>query len=178
MRSALLFLSLLFSSTFLISCTHTYNITTGVSADLKTFYSLYPSLEVDIAALTADEAIALRSAGIDAYFAPDSSFRASLSPYTIYFSDTSTAPVELSSGDKIWDVWLAKNPEKIAAVVNLPFSPDKHAPDPRIYIADMQSRFLLARKLYLLVAPKLIMPVTEKPVNPEPAGKSAPQTAP
>jgi hypothetical protein len=114
----------------LSGCVSTYNIGTGISKDLEDYYTIYPSIEVDVVAITQEEAEEIKKGGVEEYFAPHG-LRDRINPFTAFFSNEHTRPVTLSSGDAIWKDWRDKKPKTLLVIVSLPPKPDMAAPDPR-----------------------------------------------
>ena len=87
-------------------------VTAGLSPQLKEYYSIYPSVEVDIAAVTTDEADEIRAQSVENYFAVGNPVRKGLAPHTLSFSSEQTEPRTMKRNAAEWDVWREKKPEK------------------------------------------------------------------
>jgi hypothetical protein len=121
---------------------------------------------VDIAAVPASLADEIKTAGVEAYFAPDSALRAQVVPHTVRFSEEITAPVTLGYRDMDWKIWVRKKPEKLVIIVNLPYSEDMKAADKRMLTLDIKERFIQWEDVYFEISPKQIAEVTVKPADP------------
>jgi hypothetical protein len=150
----------------LSSCYKHYRITIGLSRTIADYYSIYPSIEVDIAAVPASLADEIKTAGVEGYFAPDSVLRARTIPHTLRFSEEITAPVTLTYRDMNWQRWVRQKPEKLVIIVNLPYSEDMKAADKRILTLDIKERFIQWEDIYLEISPRQIDEVSIKPVDP------------
>ena len=150
-------------------CCTRASVTAGLSPKLKDYYSIYPSVEVDIAAVSAAEADEIRALGVEDYFAFGNETRKNAAPYTLSFSSEQTEPQTMKRGVDAWDVWLEKNPDKIIVVANLPRGTGKGSlkKDPRIQVLDLKSRFLIPRSFWFEVMPGRIVEVQKKPKDPE-----------
>lgn len=150
-------------------CCTRASVTAGLSPKLKDYYSIYPSVEVDIAALSAAEADEIRALGVEDYFAVGNETRKNAMPYTLSFSSEETEPQTMKRGADAWDAWMEKNPEKIVVVANLPRGTGKKSlkTDPRIQVLDLKSRFLIPRHFYFEIMPGRIVEVQKKPKDPE-----------
>lgn len=148
------------------SCYKHYRITIGLSRTIADYYSIYPSIEVDIAAVPASLADEIKTAGVEGYFAPDSALRAQAVPHTLRFSEEITAPVTLTYRDMNWQSWVRKKPEKLVIIVNLPYSEDMKAADKRMLSLDIKERFIQWEDIYFEISPRQIGEVTVKPVDP------------
>jgi hypothetical protein len=150
----------------LSSCYKHYLITLGISRTLLDHYGIFPSIEVDITALTSQAADEIKTAGVEGYFAPGSALRAGAAPYTLRFSEEITAPVTLNYRELGWKQWVKRKPEKLVLLVNLPYSADMKSGDGRILTIDIKERFPQWEDIYFQVEPQRIAELTEKPVNP------------
>jgi hypothetical protein len=151
---------------FFSSCYKHYRITIGLSQTIADYYGIYPSIEVDIAAVPASIADEIKTAGVEAYFAPGSALRTGLSPHTIRFSEEITAPVTLNYRDMEWKTWIKKKPEKLLIIVNLPYSEEMKAADKRMLTLDIKERFIQWEDIYFEISSTQIGEVTVKPVDP------------
>lgn len=151
------------------ACSTRMTVQAGLSESLKEYYSIYPSVEIDIAAVTEEEAEDLKTANADAYFAVDSSMRESLSPYTLMFSSEQTAPGTMKYNVGLWDKWLEKDPKKIVVIANIPRKTEEKekGKDPRILILDMESGFLNHKKIYVEAKPGSLVRIYKEPTDPE-----------
>jgi hypothetical protein len=142
----------------LASCVSQYKITASVSAEVRDYYTAYPSIEVDIAAVTDDEVSELKNMKVEDYFAPNSSIRVRLEPKTFYFTEEYRNVITLDSRDKIWQKWLQKKPKVIVVIVSLPpdLSAGEGTQDPRLFFLPMKKGFIAARRLRVEIEPKKI----------------------
>lgn len=153
----------------LSGCATKMTVMAGLSENIKDYYSIYPSVEIDVAAVTAEEADELKKANADSYFSVGNPMRESLSPYTFTFSAEQTAPQTMKYSVPQWDKWLEKEPEKIVVLANMPLKPDENAKgkDPRILILDMSSGFMHHKTFYVEAKPGSVVRIYKKPVDPE-----------
>ena len=150
-------------------CATRMTVQAGLSENIKEYYSIYPSVEIDVAAVTAEEADELKKANVDSYFSVGNAMRESLSPYTFAFSAEQTAPQTMKYNVPQWDKWLEKEPEKIAVIANMPRKADEKekGKDPRILILDMSSGFMHHKDLYVEAKPGSIVRIFKEPTDPE-----------
>jgi hypothetical protein len=145
-------------------------VVVGVSGQMPVNYSVYPSIEVDIAAVTDEELAEIKDAGVENYFAPNSGIREKLNPQTMFFSEEQTKPLTLPSRTEIWKIWLQKDPSTLVIIAGLPRDPDMPqppAPDPRILAVPLKKRLIFAPNVYILAEPKKIVQVKKAPLNPK-----------
>ncbi len=148
-------------------CATKMTVQAGLSESLKEYYSIYPSVEIDIAAVTNEEAEDLKKTNADAYFSVGNPMRESLSPYTLTFFSEQTAPQTMKYNVEIWDKWLEKDPEKIAVIANMPGKSEEKGKDPRILILNMESGFLNHKKIYVEAKPGSIVRIYKEPTDPK-----------
>jgi hypothetical protein len=158
----LLALGILFSG-----CITQATVIVGLSESLEEYYSLYPSLEVDIAALSDDEVNSLKSEGVENYFSPNSSIRTNIAPFTIFFSEEHTAPVRFWAHGKAWKAWRKKKPTNLAIVVSLPHDSAAPPSDPRMLVIPLKKESM-APVYYVEIDPKKITRIATKPADPKP----------
>jgi hypothetical protein len=152
------------------SCVSQQKVMVGVSGQLAASYGAYPSIEVDIAAVTDGELAEIKDAGVENYFAPDSGIREKIGAQTLFFSEEQTKPLTLPSRAAIWKSWLQKDPSTLVIIAGLPYDPgmpDPPAPDPRIMTVPLKKRLIFAPNVYVLAEPKKITRVKRPPVNPQ-----------
>jgi hypothetical protein len=155
---------------FFAGCVSQQKVMVGVSGQLAVSYTAYPSIEVDIAAVTDGELAEIKDAGVENYFAPDSGIREKISAQTMFFSEEQTKPQTLLSRAEIWKNWLKKDPSTLVVIAGLPHDPGMPpppAPDPRIITVPLKKRLIFAPNLYILAEPKKITQVKKAPVNPK-----------
>lgn len=158
------------SCALLTGCATKMTVMAGLSENIKEYYSIYPSVEIDIAAVTEDEAEDLKKLNADAYFAVGNPARESLTPYTFLFSAEQTAPQTMKYNVPQWDKWLEKDPKKIAVLANMPRKTEdngKGGKDPRIMILDMSSGFMHHKKLFVEAKPGSVVRLSNEPTDPE-----------
>jgi hypothetical protein len=135
-----------------------------LSPDVTKYYDSLPSIEVDVAAVTDDEAKELKAAKVEDYFAPNSALRDKINPKTFYFTQEADKVAVLGSRDELWDEWLDNNPTTIVIIASLP--PDdtlaKGAPDPRLLLVPMKKGHIIAPRLRICIYPKKIVIVSGK----------------
>jgi hypothetical protein len=148
-------------------CASQRRVMVGLSPDIKSYYAMYPSLEFDAVAVTGEEADQIKSEGVDQYFAPASSLRKRLEPFTVFFSQEHTQPETLQYRSKYWDQWLKKKPKTLVLIVNLPHSPDMPQDDPRILYIDLKKEGPFAKPVYVEIEPQKIIRVFEIPKDPQ-----------
>lgn len=150
-------------------CASRMTVQAGLADNIKDYYSIYPSIEIDIAAVTGEEADELKKANVDDYFSVGSSKRESLSPYTFMFSAEQTAPQTMKYNVPQWDKWLEKEPEKIAVIVNMPRKTEKgeKGKDPRVLILDMSGGFMYHKTIYVEARPGTVVRIYKEPTDPE-----------
>ncbi|MDR2102847.1 MAG: hypothetical protein LBP42_01950 [Treponema sp.] len=167
---ALLFFRLLGVGAFLLcafsGCVTQRRVVVGLSPELENYYSIYPSIEFDAAAVTGEEADQIKSGGVDTYFAPGSPLRKRLEPFTVYFSQEHTQPETLPYRSAYWDRWLKKNPVTLVLIADLPHSPDMPPEDPRVLYIDLKKNSIFVRPVFIEIEPQRITQVFEPPRDP------------
>jgi hypothetical protein len=103
---------------------------------------------------------------VNVYFAPGSSLRKRLDPFTVYFSQERTEPETLPFRSAHWDRWLKKKPVTLALIADLPHSPDMPEEDPRILYIDLTTNRIFARPVYVEIEPQKLSRVYELPRDP------------
>jgi hypothetical protein len=141
-------------------------VVVGLSPELEQYYAIYPSIEFDAAAVTGEEADQIKKDGVDKYFAPDSSLRKRLGPFTVYFSQEHTGPATLPFKSAFWDRWLKKKPVTLALIADLPHSPDMPEEDPRVLYIDLKKNNVFVRPVYVEIEPEKLIRVFELPRDP------------
>jgi hypothetical protein len=150
----------------LSGCVSTYKVSVGITKELKDYYTIYPSIEVDVVAVTQAEADEIKKGGIEDYFAPNS-LRDRLSPFTLFFSDDNTAPEILFPQNSMWKEWKQKKPNILAVIASLPPVPDMPASDLRMLFIPMKKHFFMAKRVYFQVEPHRVAQIYKKPKDPE-----------
>jgi hypothetical protein len=152
------------------ACVSQQRVVVGVSGQLAVSYGAYPSIEVDIAAVTDGELTEIKNAGVENYFAPDSGIRERIDAQTLFFSEEQTKPLTLPTRTETWKNWLQKDPSTLVVIAGLPYDPsmpEPPAPDPRIITIPIKKRFVFAPNVYVLAEPKKIVQVKKAPLNPQ-----------
>ncbi|MDR1247997.1 MAG: hypothetical protein LBK63_01725 [Treponema sp.] len=147
-------------------CASQRRVVVGLSADLEGYYAIYPSIEFDAAAVTAEEADQIKKDGVDKYFAPGSPLRKRLEPFTVYFSQEQTAPETLYFRSEYWDKWLKKKPVTLILIANLPHVPDMPDEDPRILSVDLRKNSVFTQPVYVEIEPDKIARIFDLPRDP------------
>jgi hypothetical protein len=148
----------------LSACVSSYKVVVTVSPEVKTFYNGWPSLEVDVAAVSDADASALEKIKNEDYFAPNSALRAKIEPKTFYFTEEDTARAKLGSRDDLWKDWLKNKATTLFVIASLPStgSGDTSAqgqnadPDPRSLFVKMKRSYIIARTIRVEVEPQKI----------------------
>ncbi|MDR1252205.1 MAG: hypothetical protein LBK62_08560 [Treponema sp.] len=156
----------------LSGCASQRRVVVGLSADLEDYYTIYPSIEFDVAAVTADEADQVKKDGVDKYFAPASTLRKRLDPFTAYFSQEQTAPETLYFRSDYWDRWLKKKPVTLILIADLPHTPDMPDEDPRILSVDLKKNGVFTRPIYVEIEHDKVTRIFNLPKDPQ-TGKNA-----
>jgi hypothetical protein len=139
-------------------CVSQYKIVVDFAPSLQEFFTAYPTIEVDIAAVTDGEADEVRQAGVEAYFAPNSGIRDRLQSQTCFFSREESGSFVLPSRAPVWQDWLLKDPANILVIASLPYDPAiTPGSDPRLLVIKMTESYVFARTLYVLVEPKKVI---------------------
>src|SRR5574344_1220197 len=92
MRKIFILLTCIFVVMGLSACSsdpssHSFDIQISPSKDLEKRYGYYPSFEVDVAALSSEDAIKLSTYSLEKYFEPSSGIRSYFNPVTFHFSE-------------------------------------------------------------------------------------------
>lgn len=152
------------------ACVSQQKVVVGVSEQMAASYAVYPSIEVDIAAVTDGDLAEIKNAGVENYFAPNSGIREKIGAQTMFFSEEQTKPLTLPSRAESWKIWLQKDPSTLVVIAGLPHDPEMApapAPDPRIIAIPLKKRLIFAPNVYILAEPKKIVQVKKAPVNPK-----------
>ncbi|MDR2394580.1 MAG: hypothetical protein LBD93_10570, partial [Treponema sp.] len=147
-------------------CASQRQVIVGLSPDLKEYYSIYPSIECDVVAVTSEEADQIKGDGVDKYFAPASPLRKRLDPFTVFFSQEYTQPEILPYKSNYWDRWQKKKPETLVLIANLPHSLDMPEDDPRVLYIDLKKGGLFVKPVYIEIEPQKITQIFDKPKDP------------
>jgi hypothetical protein len=138
----------------------------GISPDIQVKYGIYPSIELDVAAVTDDEAKQVKSDGTDGYFSQDNPIRKRLEPFTAYFDEETTAPRELHNWEEIWGKWQKKKPSQLLIIADLPHSPDMPKDDPRMIFINIKKTLFTPSSIFIEIEPAKIVRVYKRPTDP------------
>jgi hypothetical protein len=142
-------------------CVSQYKVVVDFSPSLQEYFTAFPTIEVDIAAVTDGESDEVKSAGVEKYFALDSGMRDRLQSQTCFFSQEDNGSFVLPSRAPIWKNWLLKDPANILVIASLPHDPSiTPGADPRLLIVKMKKSYVIARTIYVLVEPRKIMQIS------------------
>jgi hypothetical protein len=162
--------ALLVAGLFFPSCISQQRVMVGISDQLAVNYAAYPSIEVDIAAVTDGDLAEIKDGGVENYFAPNSGIRGKIGAQTMFFAEEQTKPQTLPSRAEAWKIWQQRDPTTLVIIAGLPHDPEMPAapaPDPRIITVPIKKQFIFAPNVYILVEPKKIELIKKKPVNPK-----------
>ena len=137
------------AAALLSACTPTtLNLEVSMSDELPQVYGFYPTLELDIAPVTAEEKQRLEHYDLEAYFEPNNALRRQLIPYTMKFCQDCPLTQDLDSGLEIWDSWEDKKSDYVAVLVNLPLLSSKEpgSADPRLLFLPFKEHFVYTTK--------------------------------
>lgn len=155
------------------------NIYAGYGTNLKDSYTIYPTVELDIAAVTEAEADEIKKLTVEGYFSNDT-LRKSIYPYTMQFSKEQTVPVRMDRDIEQWDKWEEKDPTHIVLIADMPrvieSKKEKAVPgvpvkDPRINVFELTSSWFWPRSHYFEIKPGRLVKIKSMPVDPEEAEK-------
>jgi hypothetical protein len=157
-RLSIRFLIFLGISFVCFGCVSQYKVVVDFSPALQGEFTAFPTIEVDIAAVTDSEADEVKQAGVEQYFAPDSGMRERLLSQTCFFSREENGSFVLPSRVPVWQSWLLKEASNIIVIASLPHDPSMTpASDPRLLLVKMKKSFVFARTLYVLVEPRKVI---------------------
>lgn len=110
----------------------------------------YPSVEVDLVAVSASERNAWVGKPVNEYFSGGDAFRRDATKITFVFSNDSPEPKRLSRRDPIWKTW--KGRQELFILANLSGASGAGASDPRRLILSLDTRrWPSDRKLEILI---------------------------
>ena len=132
-RLRVIFLLVVFGA-LCTGCAGTYRVGVEFLPVLRDHFIEYPTIEVDIAAVTEKEADEVRQMGVEKYFAPNSGIRERLHSKTFFFFRDGQHTFTLHSKDPAWKNWLKKKPEYIMVIASLPFDPSMSSQDDSRYM--------------------------------------------
>lgn len=123
----------------------TVNLAVYLSPEVAQTYGEVPSLEVDVAGVTAAQKQALEHTTVEQYFAPHSTVRASIQPITLYFSPLQQRPYSIEKSFAAWELWEQRGAEYVMVLCNLPklsAASKDGAPDSRMLFIEMHDGFI------------------------------------
>ena len=142
-------------------CVSQYKVVVDFSPVLRTHFHEYPTIEVDIAAITDAEADEIKQMGVENYFAPGSGTRQQLQTQTVFFYREELHSFVLPSRAPVWFSWKQKEPTSILVIASLPHDPSmSEQADPRYLTIPIKKSIVFARSAYIWVEPKRIIRVT------------------
>lgn len=100
------------------------NLGVYLSPEVAQTYGEVPSLEVDVAGVTAKQKQTLEQISVEQYFAPNSALRRSIQPVTLYFSPLQQRPYSIEKSFAAWDLWEQRGAEYVMVLCNLPLLTD------------------------------------------------------
>ena len=160
------------------SCVSQYKVVVDFSPELRDHFVEYPTIEVDIAAVTDDEADEVKQMGVEQYFAPGSGTREQLQVQTCLFYRDARYTFVLPSRAPIWQTWRLKDPTTLLVIASLPHDPSMSAQaDPRLLAITMKRSYILARSMYVWVEPTRITQVARSSGGRESAAGASPASA-
>jgi hypothetical protein len=139
-------------------CVSQYKVVVEFSPELRAYFTEFPTIEVDIAAVTDGEADEVKQMGVEKYFAPNSGIRERLQSQTCFFYREEQNTFVLPSRAPVWQGWMIKKPANVLIIAGLPHDPAMSAEaDPRYLIVKMTRSYVLARTINIMVEPKKII---------------------
>jgi hypothetical protein len=148
----------------LTGCVSQYKVVVEFSPNLRDHFAGYPTIEVDIAAVTDSEADEIKQMGVEQYFAPGSGIRQQLHAQTCFFSREEQYSYVLPSRAPVWKTWRLKKPGSILVIASLPpDQPVNQQADPRFLLIRMMRSYVLARTINILVEPQRIKQIVRSP---------------
>ncbi|HIX56221.1 MAG TPA: hypothetical protein H9850_01960 [Candidatus Anaerobiospirillum pullistercoris] len=113
------------SALMLTACSaSSVNLGVYLSPEVAQTYGEVPSLEVDVAGVTAKQKQTLEQISVEQYFAPNSALRRSIQPVTLYFSPLQQRPYSIEKSFAAWDLWEQRGAEYVMVLCNLPLLAD------------------------------------------------------
>jgi hypothetical protein len=157
-------------------CVSQYKVVVEFSPALREHFTEYPTIEVDIAAITDGEASEVKQAGVEKYFAPDSGIRERLQSQTCFFSREEQKTFVLPSRAPVWQNWRLKKPANILIIASLPHDPSiTPEADPRYLVVKMKGSYIVARTINILVEPKKVLSISRPSSGSKAAGPQGPE---
>ncbi|MBQ8477763.1 MAG: hypothetical protein IJ505_04660 [Succinivibrio sp.] len=137
---------LLATTLFLSACTSplgagkSFSVQVAPSEELKEVYGYYPTIEVDLALVSDDDAMRFASYPVEKYFEPGNSLRSLFEPVTLHFSNAQLSAKTIESDDKAFERWASREPTQIIMIANLPYTDDNvKTLDPRKFVQKLAS---------------------------------------
>ena len=147
-------------------CAGTYRVGVEFSPALRDHFIEYPTIEVDVAAVTDKEADEVKQLGVEKYFAPNSGIREQLHGETFFFFRGGQNTFLLDSKNPVWSIWRRKKPTHVMVIASLPHDPSiSSQDDPRSMTVKMTGRRIRfwrrTSNINIQVEPKRIILLTE-----------------
>lgn len=157
--------ALLASCSWLSSGPRAYDVEIGYDPSTIERFRVFPSVEVDVAAVDETTARQLEKTEIDDYFDPAGFIRGSLRKKTFHFSEEDCESKTLSRKDPVWDSWVGKRRARFLVLfASLPRDGDK-GPDLRKLVLPLDSSRWDGSKIEVSLVPAGLM--LQTPLNPE-----------
>lgn len=173
--------------TFAAACSApSYDVEVYLSPKFRERLNVYPSLEVDVVGVNANERARFESCPTDEYFAVGNALRENTDRSTLYFSEDDPSPKRLSDEDPVWEKFGSKGAETLFVVANLPaflFGRNDGAEDARKISIPLESVGFFGSKTRIFeISPAGIVelkkrPEPEKNPSAEASGEKAAGTA-
>ena len=149
-----------------------YDVEIYLSPKFKEQMKVYPSLEVDIVGVNANERERFASCRLDDYFQIDNALRSGTEHFTLYFSEDDIVPKRLQSGNSIWSKFGEKDADRLYLLVNTPATgtkSDEIKDGRRIEIPLERTGLFGSRRRCFEITPAGIVLLKERPAGyPEP----------
>jgi hypothetical protein len=169
-----LFFFLLALAVLLTGCVSQYKVVVKFSPVLQNHFTEYPTIEVDIAAVTDIELGEVKQAGVEKYFAPNSALREQFQSQTCFFFRGEKSTFVLPSRAPIWKTWKLKDPTTMLVIASLPpNSSVTPQADPRYLTVKMAKSYIIARTLNVLVEPERITQVKKSSLGSQSGGSES-----
>lgn len=163
------------------------NLAIYLSPEVAQTYGEVPSLEVDVAGVTAEQKQALEQTAVEQYFAPHSAVRSSIQPVTLYFSPLQQRPYSIEKSFAAWELWQQRGAQYVMVLCNLPqlsAAPQSAAPqgaaapDSRMLFIEMHDGFIKDSSSHIVeITSSGVIKVADEPEEPSGAEPSAASSA-
>lgn len=163
------------------------NLAVYLSPEVAQTYGEVPSLEVDVAGVTAEQKQALEHTTVEQYFAPHSAVRSSIQPVTLYFSPLQQRPYSIEKSFAAWELWQQRGAQYVMVLCNLPqlsAAPQSAAPqgaaapDSRMLFIEMHDGFIKDSSSHIVeITSSGVIKVADEPEEPSGAEPSAASSA-